>query len=141
MRTAVVLFVLCLPPALVVADDKDAKPLSPAEAAKNIDKKCTVEMEVKSTGKSGNRTVFLNSEANFRDGKNFTVMLGRGVLAKYKKVKVEDAAEHFKGKTIRVTGTVKLYRNKPEIVVDDPSQITVVEKKDGAKKETKDGKK
>ena len=33
MRTVAVLFVLCLPPALVAADDKDAKPISPAEAA------------------------------------------------------------------------------------------------------------
>jgi DNA/RNA endonuclease YhcR with UshA esterase domain len=129
MRTVAVLFALCL----VAADDKDARPLSPAEAAKNVDKKCTVEMEVKSTGKSGNRRVFLNSEANFRDGKNFTVLLNQGVLAKFKKVKVEDAAEHFKGKTIRVTGTVKLYNNKPEIDVDDPSQITVVERTGGAK--------
>ena len=140
MRTVAVLFVLCLVPALVAAEDKDAKPLSPAEAAKNVDKKCTVEMEVKSTGKSGNRRVFLNSEANYRDGKNFTVMLDRGVLAKFKKAKVEDPAEHFKGKTIRVTGTVKLYNNRPEIAVDDPAQITVVEKKAGAK-EAKEEKK
>ena len=135
MRTAAVLFVFCLTPALAAADDKDAKPIAPAEAAKSIDKKCVVEMEVKSTGKTANgRTVFLNSEANYRDGKNFTVMLGRAVLAKYKKVKVEDAAEHFKGKTIRVSGTVKLYNKKPEIVVDDPAQITVVEKKKEEKK-------
>jgi DNA/RNA endonuclease YhcR with UshA esterase domain len=137
MRAVAVLFVLCL----VAADDKDVKPIPPQEAAKNVDKKCTVEMEVRSTGKSGNRRVFLNSEANYRDGKNFTVLLNQGVLAKFKKAKVEDAAEHFKGKTIRVTGTVKLYQNKPEIVVDDPAQITVVEKKGGAKKETKEEKK
>jgi DNA/RNA endonuclease YhcR with UshA esterase domain len=137
MRTVAVLFVLCFPLALVAADDKDVKPISPAEAAKNVDRKCTVELEVKSTGKSGNRRVFLNSEANYRDAKNFTVLLNRDVLTKFKKAKVEDPAAHFKGKTIRVTGTVKLYNNKPEIVVDDPAQITVVEKKEGAKKEEK----
>jgi micrococcal nuclease len=135
MRTVAVLFVLCV----AAADDKDVKPISPSEAAKNVDKKCTVEMEVKSTGKSGNRRVFLNSEANYRDGKNFTVLLNQGVLAKFKQVKVEGPAEHFKGKTIRVTGTVKLYNNKPEIVVDDPSQIVVVEKKEA--KDKKDEKK
>jgi DNA/RNA endonuclease YhcR with UshA esterase domain len=140
MRTVAVLFVLGLMPPLLAADDKDVKPLAPAEAAKNIDKKCTVEMEVKSTGKSGNRRVFLNSATNFRDKANFTVMLGRDVLAKFKKMKVEDPAEHFKGKTIRVTGTVKLYNNRPEIAVDDPSQITVVEK-GGEKKEKKEEKK
>ena len=126
MRTVAVLFVLCV----AAADDKDVKPISPSEAAKNVDKKCTVEMEVKSTGKSGNRRVFLNSEANYRDGKNFTVLLNQGVLAKFKKVKVEDAAEHFKGKTIRVTGTVSQMDKKIRLVVEDPKQIEIVEKKD-----------
>jgi len=34
----------------------------------------------------------------------------------------------FKGKTIRVTGTVKEYMNRPEIEVSDPKQIEIVEK-------------
>ncbi|MCS7221171.1 MAG: phospholipase D-like domain-containing protein [Anaerolineae bacterium] len=33
---------------------------------------------------------------------------------------------YYKGKTIRVTGLVKKYRDWPEIIVDDPSQIEIV---------------
>jgi DNA/RNA endonuclease YhcR with UshA esterase domain len=35
---------------------------------------------------------------------------------------------YFQGRTIRVTGIVKLYRDKPEIVVEDPKQVEVLEK-------------
>jgi DNA/RNA endonuclease YhcR with UshA esterase domain len=128
MRTAAALFLLCLP-ALAGADSD--KPLSPAEAAKRVDQKCTVEMVVKSTGKARAGTpVFFNSEDDFRDKKNFTVLLDKEAVEKFKKAKVEDPAAHFKGKTVRVTGTVKLYRERPEIVVNDPGQIKVVEKKE-----------
>ena len=130
MRTCTVLAVLLLAPALLRADDNDPKPLSPAEAAKRVGEKCTVEMEVKSVGVSKNGGIaFLNSEEDFKDEKNFTAFLGKEAVEKFKKAKVEDLAAHFKGKTVRVTGTVKLYRERPEIAVDDPEQIQVVEKK------------
>ena len=130
MRTCAVLVVLLLAPALLRADDKDAKPITPDEAAKRVGEKCTVEMEVKSTGKGREGSVvFLNSEEDYKDKKNFTVYLDRDALEKFKKAKIDDPADHFKGKTIRVTGTVKLYRERPEIAVDDPEQVQVVEKK------------
>jgi DNA/RNA endonuclease YhcR with UshA esterase domain len=129
MRTVVVLAVL-LVPALVRADDKDAKPLPPAEAAKHVNEKVTIEMEVKSVGMSrGGGAAFLNSAEDFRDKDNFTVFLDKDAIEKFKKAKVDDLSSHFKGKTVRVTGTVKLYREKPEIAVDDPEQVQVVEKK------------
>jgi DNA/RNA endonuclease YhcR with UshA esterase domain len=87
-------------------------------------------MEVKSTGKArGGAAVFLNSEENYRDDKNFTIFLDKDALEKLKKAKIDDPAAHYKGKTIRVTGTVKLYRDKPEIAVTEPDQIQVVEKR------------
>src|SRR5262249_54436469 len=129
MRIGAVL-VLLLTPALLPADDKEAKPLAPAEAAKRVNEKCVVEMEVKSTGKSGRgKKVFLNSEANYRDAKNFTVVLDKETLAKFKKAKIDDPAAFYKGKILRVTGTVTEYQKKPQIKVEEPEQIKVVEKK------------
>jgi DNA/RNA endonuclease YhcR with UshA esterase domain len=49
-------------------------------------------------------------------------------VASLLKAKIEDPSAHYKGKTVRVTGTVKLYREKPEIVVEQADQIQVVEK-------------
>jgi DNA/RNA endonuclease YhcR with UshA esterase domain len=87
-----------------------------------------VEMEVKSAGKSEG-VFFLNSEADFRSEKNFTALIKKDAAKKFKEAKIDDPAAHFKGKTIRVSGTVKLYRDNPEIVVEDPKQVAVVEKR------------
>jgi DNA/RNA endonuclease YhcR with UshA esterase domain len=128
MRFCALVVVLLLAPALLADEKKDDKPLTPTEAAKKVDEKCVVEMEVKSSH-AGKVVVFLNSEENFKDAKNFTVFIGRTGLDKFARAKIDDPATHFKGKTIRVSGTVKLYMNRPEIVVSDPEQIQVVDTK------------
>jgi DNA/RNA endonuclease YhcR with UshA esterase domain len=109
------------------ADEPPAKPISVADAAKKVDAKVTVEMEVKSTG--GKSSYYLNSETDFRDDKNFTIFIPRDAVEKFKQAKIENPADHFKGKTIQVTGTVVLYQKKPQIKVDRPEQIKIVEKK------------
>jgi DNA/RNA endonuclease YhcR with UshA esterase domain len=111
----------------VWADDPPAKPLTPADAAKKVNEKVTVVMEVKSTG--GKTNCYLNSEADYKDAKNFTVLIPEAALAKFKEAKVNDPREHFKGKVVRVTGTVTKNRDKPQIKVESPEQIAVVEKK------------
>jgi DNA/RNA endonuclease YhcR with UshA esterase domain len=117
--------------ALLVAagpDDKSKdKPLTPVEAAKKVGEKVTVEMEIKSTGK-GNGVFFLNSEADFKDKGNFTLFIGNAGATKFKEAKIEDPAAHFKGKTVRATGKVVLYRERPEIVIEEPAQIVIVKK-------------
>jgi DNA/RNA endonuclease YhcR with UshA esterase domain len=134
MRITSVVLVLVLAFALLGADPtddkKEDKPISPAEAAKRINEKCTVEMQVKSGGKSTkDKLFFLNSEQNFRDKTNFTVVIDAKATAKFKEAKIDDPAVHFIGKTIRVTGKVVLFKDKPEIKVEDPDQIKIVEKK------------
>jgi DNA/RNA endonuclease YhcR with UshA esterase domain len=126
MRLFALLLALSLP-VVVWADDPPAKPVAPADAAKKVNEKVTVEMEVKSTG--GKEASFLNSEADYKDDKNFTVFIPEAALEKFKKAKIDDPKTHYKGKTVRVTGTVTLYREKPQIKVEDPAQIEVVEKK------------
>jgi len=130
MRTLSCFLVLALVPALWADSEKDAKPLTPEEATKHVNEKCTVLLEVKSTGATRDKSmIFLNSAAKFRNAKNFTVVIDQKALEKFKKAKIEDPAAHFKGKTIRVTGTVTLFREHPQIKVDDPGQVSVVEKK------------
>jgi hypothetical protein len=70
-----------------------------------------------------------NSKEDFRDAANFTVFIGKEGAEKLKEAKIEDPAAYYKNKTIRVTGVVKLYRDKPEIVMEKADQIQVVEKK------------
>ena len=127
MRTYAIMLALTFLPSLATADD-DTKPLTPEAAAKKVNEKCMVEMEVRSTGK-GEGVFFLNSKENYKDADNFTVFINKEGVAKLKEAKIEDPAAYYKNKTIRVTGTVKLYRDRPEIIVEKADQIRVVQKK------------
>lgn len=125
MRAYGAVLALAFFPALATADDKDGKPLTPEAAAKKINEKCVVEMEVKSTGKAEG-VFFLNSKEDYRAPDNFTVFVNKEGAASLKEAKIDDPAAHYKNKTIRVTGMVKLYRDKPEIVVEKAGQIQLV---------------
>jgi len=95
-----------------------------------VGQKVTLEMKVNSTGQATNGTrVFLNSSANFRDSANFTVVLDmRAVGDKFKAAGVDDPMAHYRNKTVRVTGTVSVFNDRPQIVIEDAGQIAVVEK-------------
>jgi alkaline phosphatase D len=99
--------------------------ITPDEAAKKVGETVTLEMYVKRSGASGNR-VFLNSLDDFRDKKNFTIVLEKTYQDKAREVK--DPRNYFWKKTVRVTGKVELFRDAPQIKVTDPKQIKVIEK-------------
>jgi hypothetical protein len=101
--------------------------VGPAEAAKHLNEKVTLEMTVRAVGGSRDKSMaFLNSSANFRDKDNFTVVLPMGKLADALKAKGIEDPITLKGKTVRVTGTVALFREAPQIVVEDAEQLAVV---------------
>jgi acetyl esterase/lipase len=105
------------------------QPLTPAAAATKIDQQVRVEFEVKSTG--GGRNRYLNSTSDYSAANNFTIFIPQGALAKFAAAKIAMPDEHFYGKTIQVTGTVVLSRDKPQILVSDPAQIKVIAGKSG----------
>ena len=113
-------------PRLIAADE--AKPIGPAEAASKVNEQVTVEMEVKAATMRGS-VCFLNSEAEFKDPKNFTLFIDKDALTKFKEAKIDDPAAHFKGKTVRAEGKVVLYQKHPEIKLGGPDDIKIVEKK------------
>ena len=51
-----------------------------------------------------------------------------GIAASLKDAGITDPADHFKGKMIRATGTVKEVDGVPRIEIDASEQIKVVEK-------------
>jgi alkaline phosphatase D len=111
------------PPVTSTAEKTSEGTITPDEAAKKIGEMVTVELMVKATGGAGNR-VFLNSLADFRDSKNFTVVLEKGYLDKSKDITAPK--DYFKGKKIQVTGKVDKYKDNAEIKVSDPKQLKVV---------------
>jgi hypothetical protein len=58
------------------------------------------------------------------------VVINEEGAARFKKAGIDEPAGHFKGKTIRVTGTVTLERDRPRIVVSDPGQIRIIDKQE-----------
>src|SRR6516165_477306 len=102
-------------------------PLSAPEARTKIDEQITVEMLVKAA-KNCQRCslMFLDSEEDHHDPKNFAVAVTDTGKASFREAKITDPAGHFKGKTIRVSGVVTVKDKQPQIEVDDPRQIEVV---------------
>jgi hypothetical protein len=116
--------VICLT-AAAAADDKAAKPLTPEDAIKRVGDKVTVEMEVRASKNAlaKHKEIYLDSQKDFRDPKNLAVVIPESAVAKFKDAGVEDPAAHYKDHTLRVTGTVTLFNERPRIVVEDPKQI------------------
>jgi DNA/RNA endonuclease YhcR with UshA esterase domain len=107
---------------------EEPKVVTPDAAARLVNQQVTVEMAVKSAV-TRDGVCFLNSHENFRDAANFTIFIGRELVTKFKDAKIEDPAAHFKGKVVRVKGKVTQYREKPQISLTKPEEITIVEKK------------
>ena len=101
-------------------------PLSPQEAANRVNEQVTVQMLVQAA-KNCQRCslMFLDSEEDHHDARNFAVALTEIGKAKFREARIADPAGHFEGKTIRVTGVVTVKDNQPQIEVDDPGQIEV----------------
>jgi DNA/RNA endonuclease YhcR with UshA esterase domain len=102
-------------------------PLSATEARARLNEQVTVEMLVKAAKNCQHCSLmFLDSEEDHHDAKNFAVAVTEIGKGKFKAARIDDPAGHFKGKTIRVTGLVRVKDNQPQIEVDDPKQIEVV---------------
>jgi DNA/RNA endonuclease YhcR with UshA esterase domain len=118
-------------PFLGVDDTKTKEKFIPAaEIRSHVGKECTAEMTVKASKNAvPRRTYFLDSEEDFHDEKNLAVVISYDHAAKFQEAGIDDPAEYYKGKTIRVTGKVIEEDDQVRIRVDDPKQIKLVEPK------------
>jgi hypothetical protein len=112
-------------------EDQPAPPLPPAEARQAVGREIRVEMTVQTAKdrleKRGE--IYLDSELDFKDPKNFAVVITKTGAASLKEAGVTDPVGHFQGKLIRATGTVKVVDEVPRIEIDDAKQIQLVEPK------------
>ncbi len=114
--------------ATATAEDKPAVVVAATEAKNHIDEQCTVEMTVRASKNAAPRKeYYLDSEEDFRDEKNFAVVISYDHADQFKAAGISDPAEHFKDKTIRVTGKIIRENDQVRIRVVEPSQIKVVE--------------
>ncbi len=99
------------------------------EARKYVDQKVEVVFEVKHAKHSEKRkTVFLDSEEDFRSERNLGVSIVEKGLADLKSKKsIGRPEEYFANKKIRVTGTVVIREENAYIDVDAAEQIDLAQ--------------
>ncbi|MGL6076354.1 MAG: alkaline phosphatase D family protein [Fimbriiglobus sp.] len=101
--------------------------LTPAEAAKKVGETVTVQYTVKG-GRAVNegKRVLLNSDKDFKAKENFTVVLNaKGMTGKWDKATYDT----FKDKVIRAKGKVTLFKDSPQIQIDEEASLEIIEKK------------
>ena len=89
------------------------------EAAKHYGEFLTVEGVVVLSHNSG-KACFLNFHESWET--SFTAVIFARRFAAFP----PSPEDHYRGKRVRVTGLIREYRGKPEIVLDSPGQIEVV---------------
>lgn len=114
---------------IILADDAPPR-IKPDAARMYVDKKVEVVFEVKHAKFSERRkTAFLDSEENFQDEKNLGIAITEaGIQDLKQKRAVDGPADYYRGKTIRVTGTVILKEDKPYIEVTQAEQLDIAPK-------------
>ena len=79
----------------------------------------TVKGKIVTTYNSG-KACFLNFHPNYK--RYFTAVIFRSAFSQFP----ANPEDFYYGKEVLVTGTVKKYKGKPEIILNDPSQIKIV---------------
>lgn len=109
-------------------EDKPATVVDASEARNHVDETCTVEMTVRSSkNAAGRREYYLDSEPDFRDAKNLAVVISYDHADKFREAGISDPAEHFRNKTVQVTGKIIREAEQVRIRVEDPKMIKVVD--------------
>jgi DNA/RNA endonuclease YhcR with UshA esterase domain len=90
---------------------------SATEAAKHVGETATVTDKVDGVHQSGKGNIFLNMGGKYPN-QTFTAFIPSGGAAQFTN------AQQYDGKTVSVSGKIQLYKGKPEIIVNSPSQIS-----------------
>jgi hypothetical protein len=136
MRTLTALALVLIVLVVLGASAGESKPITPVEAIKKVNEEVSVQMLVKAAKNRLEKRgeIYLDSEENFRDEKNLGIVITKTGAANFKDAGVNDPAEHFQDKIIRVKGTVIIKEQRPRIEVDDPKQIQIVKAPDAKDK-------
>lgn len=95
--------------------------ICPEDALRNVGKIKTVRFFVEKSHDSG-KAVFLNSKSNYKDHDNFTAVIFQVDRHRFP----PHPEDIFWGKTIDVRGRIKKYKGRAEIILQDISQIILI---------------
>src|SRR5947208_16911707 len=87
------------------------------EAAKHVGETATITAMVDGVHQSGRGNIFLNMGGKYPN-QAFTAFIPSSSAAQFSN------PQQFEGRTVAVSGKIALYKGKPEIIVNSPSQIS-----------------
>src|SRR2546430_16802914 len=90
---------------------------SPDEAAKHVGETATITGTVDGVHQSGKGNIFLNMGGKYPN-QAFTAFIPSSGSAQFSN------PQQYEGQTMSVSGKISLYKGKPEIIVNSPSQIS-----------------
>ncbi len=98
-------------------------------ALKHVGKEWTAEYTVAAVGVNKAKSMYyLNSEKDFRSEANFNAVLDmKALAAELKEAGISNPQKHYTGKKVKVTGTVTLFNERPQIMVKSLKQVQVIE--------------
>jgi DNA/RNA endonuclease YhcR with UshA esterase domain len=91
---------------------------TPEEAGKHVGETATVKGTVDGFHQSGKGNIFLNMGGKYPN-QVFTAFIPSASASQFPN------AQQYDGKTVAVSGKIQLYKGKPEIMVNSPSQISL----------------
>ncbi len=101
----------------------DGKPLiGYKEAGNHVGRYVTLEGEIRRAKNTG-KVTFLNFDQDWQNSVSVVIFAEDALKFPLPPEKL------FPGKTVEVTGKVKVYKGRPEIIVRDPRNIRIIEKK------------
>ena len=89
-----------------------------ADAAKHVGEIATVTDRVDGVHQSGKGNIFLNMGGKYPN-QAFTAFIPSSSAGQFTN------PQQYEGRTVGVSGKIALYKGKPEIIVNSPSQITL----------------
>jgi DNA/RNA endonuclease YhcR with UshA esterase domain len=103
----------------LVVDTQASTVIAPAEAADHVGQLVTVSGRVEGVYvRTSSGATFINFGAPYPNHVlNAVIFKGKRALF--------PGVDSWKGKTVEVTGKVQLYKDKPEIILNTPVQVTV----------------
>ncbi len=98
---------------------KTSQVISWQDAVKHYGEFATVEGKIVATYNSG-KACFLNFHKDYK--RHFTAVILASVFSRFP----EKPEKYYYGKKVHVHGYIKEYNGKPEIILNDPSQIEIL---------------
>ena len=111
MKTLILAFGLAL-----IAGSAHADAIAPGQAQAHVGQVVTVEGTVSDVFATRSGVTFLDIGGSYPNN-SFAVVIFKDDANKF------PDADSLSGKTIDVTGAIRLFRGKPEIVLSDPGQL------------------